>query len=132
MSHRSKNRTATRVRPSGPAGTLDVLSVGHGHMKLTITPGDDAEAAKARTVIEDLLMRGAAIFVEQADGSTRRVKKFDAKKMVYYIDPPDELPEPEPQPEPTATPKTTARKRELVGVPVGRARATAVGRMAGG
>jgi hypothetical protein len=119
-------------------GTLDVLSTGHGHMKVTITPGDQEEQDKARRMIEDMLKRGFSIFVELDDGTTRRVKKFDTKRLIYYIDPPDEITEPEPLPTkglvagkgpaPTKPPK----RKPYRAVPVAGARATAVGRSAGG
>lgn len=128
----------TEARRAGEAvGTLDVLSTGHGHMKVTITPGDDAERDKAKRMIEDMLKRGFSIFVELDNGETRRVKKFDPDKFVYYVDPPEEIPEPEvATAAPAAGPKPSkakkAAKRPYRAVPAGSARATAVGRSAGG
>ncbi len=107
---------------------LDVLSVGHGHMKVTITPGDKVELEKAQRMITDMLARGFSIFVEMADGSTRRVKKFDARKFCYYIDPPDVLDE-----APVAAKKPAkGRAKRYAEVPIAKARATAIGRTAGG
>jgi hypothetical protein len=141
MSSRRNAKQAARTgrtdarRAGVAAGTLDVLSTGHGHMKVTITPGDEAEQDKARRMIEDMLKRGFSIFVELDDGTTRRVKKFDAKRLIYYIDPPDEIAESEPTaaaPAPKAGKGAKATKRPYKAVPVAGARATAVGRSAGG
>jgi len=125
-------RTEAR-RAGATVGTLDVLSTGHGHMKVTITPGDKAEQDKARRMIEDMLKRGFSIFVELDNGETRRVTAFDPERLIYYVDPPDELPDevatataPEP------APKAKRAKRPYRAVPVAGARATAVGRSAGG
>lgn len=93
-------------------GTLDVLSVGRGHMRLDI-PEDDADAIKkAGAMIEVMLAQGYSIFIETSDGKTRRVKKFNPKRFTYLIDAPDEV--------------------SKVEVPVGKSKATAVGRTAGG
>lgn len=105
------------------SGTLDVLSVGKGHLRLTITEGNEEEAENARRIIEDMLARGASIFVEREDGSTRRVKKFDPKRMVYLI---DDVPEGQ-KPTPAARKKIPKKA-----VPVSKASATVVGRSAGG
>lgn len=114
---------AVRQQP----GLLEVLSVGHGHLKLTITPDDPIELEKARAMIEDMLARGASIFVHTSDGETRRVKRFDPAKMVYYIDPPDPLPAPAESAQPVQEERTDSappakrpvgRPRKYVGVPV--------------
>lgn len=105
------------------SGQLDVLSVGHGHLKITITEGDAVEIEKARRIITDMLERGYSIFVEQPDGSTKRVKKFDPKKMVYVID--DTM-------ETVPAKKAPPRKQPTKEVPVAQSKATAVGRTAGG
>lgn len=99
------------------AGQLDVLSVGSGHLRVEIAEGDEAAIERARQMIEEMMQRGFAIFVEQPDGTTSRVRKFNPKKMVYIID------------EPGAKAK---RKKPTKEVPVDKAKATAVGRTAGG
>lgn len=95
-------------------GTLDVLNVGKGHLRLTITDGDKAEMDKARQMIEDMLARGYAIFVETKRGP-RRVKRFNPKRLEYIIDVPEAGGKP-------AEHKVAASK----------SKATAVGRSAGG
>lgn len=119
-------------RAGGVVGVLDVLSTGHGHMKVTITPGDTAEIEKARRMIEDMLQRGFSIFVETDDGETRRVKKFDSKRMIYYIDPPDTIEAPEPAAAAAPPPAKRAKAPKYAERPVASSRATAVGRSAGG
>lgn len=69
-------------------GTLDVLQTGRGHLRLEIPEGDSGEVEKARKMIEDMQKRGYSIFIETSDGKTRRMKKFDPKRMVYLIDAP--------------------------------------------
>jgi hypothetical protein len=93
-------------------GVLDVLSVGRGHLRLEI-PDDDPDALeKARRMIEDMQRQGYSIFIEDSIGRTRRMKKFDPKRMTYLIDAPDE--------------------KSKVEVKASESRATAVGRTAGG
>lgn len=93
-------------------GVIDVLSVGRGHMRVEIPENDPAQLEKARLMIEDMLKRGYSIFIETSDGKTRRVKKFNPKRMTYLIDAPDDL--------------------GKVETPVAKSKATAVGRTAGG
>lgn len=93
-------------------GVIDVLSVGRGHMRVEIPEDDPAQLEKARLMIEDMLKRGYSIFIETSDGKTRRVKKFNPKRMTYLIDAPDDI--------------------GKVEAPVSKSRATAVGRTAGG
>lgn len=112
------------------AGTLDILNVGLGHLTLTVTPGDAVEIAKAKRVVTDMLHRGYAIFVETPEG-LQPVRRFDPEKLVYIID--DTL---HTTPAPTATPpkKRDGRRGYKRGraIPVTGAKATAVGRTAGG
>lgn len=115
-------------------GLLDVLQVGRGHLRLTINGDDPIEKDRARRLIEDMLRRGFAIFVEDGDGKASRVRAFDPERMAYVIGdvPGDVGGDPagadEAQPSEPA-PKRGRRTRE---VPVAAARATAVGRTAGG
>lgn len=122
------------------ASQLHVLSVGRGHLTLNITEGNEAEIDLARKVITDMMARGYAIFVEDADGSAvYRVKEFNPAKMVYIIDAPDDAPDdtitiPEDVTPADTPPKASrrGRKKATKEVPVSGARATAVGRTAGG
>lgn len=120
-------------------GMLEVLSVGKGDLKLTVS-GTEEEIEKGRRVIEEMLRKGYTIFVETDDGPTR-VQAFNPKRMTYTIaDVPDEnaLPAgPTPPPALAAGPpnKAAAKLRKKVGkkeVPVAGSKATAVGKTAGG
>lgn len=119
------------------AGHLDVLSVGRGHLKLTISEGDAVEIEKAKRIITDMLNRGYAIFVEEPDGTTKRVKRFDAKHMTYIVDDTmDTVPAKAAESVTPVTPVPTGprgrRYNKTKAVPVAGAKATAVAATAGG
>lgn len=155
----------------GSSGVLDVLQIGRGHLRMTIEEGNGVDVERARRVLEDMMRRGYAIFVEEPDGTTHRVLEFDPERFVYVIDdtmatvpahpaaPTDPaVPGGEPAAAPTAAEEgdgrcgvdlgdgrtcnrpTTAgpcwqhkgQKRRTREVPVGKAKATAIGRSAGG
>lgn len=107
----------------GSSGVLDVLQIGRGHLRMTIEEGNAVDVERAKRVLEDMMRRGYAIFVEDPDGTTHRVKRFDPKRFVYVI---DDTMSAVPA---TGSAETAAPRRE---VPVGKAKATAVGRSAGG
>jgi hypothetical protein len=130
-------------------GSLDVLSVGKGDLKLTWGDGDEADA---REVIEEMLRKGYSIFVE-TDVGPASVQRFSAERMEYVISeviPGNALPAGPPEPpalgpgesvgtEPPAPPgkagkptKTPAKRTRERKVPVAGSKATAVGRTAGG
>lgn len=106
-------------------GVLEVLSIGKGDLKLTIGGDNPEDTEKARKLIEEMLKKGYAIFVETDKGPTR-VKKFNARRMTYII---SEVPD-EPALEPAKA--KPARKVKETHVPVAGSRATAVGRTSGG
>ncbi|MEI8290857.1 MAG: hypothetical protein WCH99_15445 [Verrucomicrobiota bacterium] len=87
---------------------IDVLNTGYGDFELSFNPDKPDEVQKAKETITDMLKRGYAIFIRQGK-ETYRVRKFDADKNVYIIG------------------STPAEE-----VPITEARATAVGRSAGG
>jgi hypothetical protein len=87
---------------------IDVLNTGYGDFELRFDPNKPDEVQKAKETITDMLKRGYAIFVRQGN-ETFRVRKFDADRSVYIIG------------------STPAEE-----VPIAEARATAVGRSAGG
>jgi len=87
---------------------IDVLNTGYGDFELSFNPDKPDEVQKAKETITDMLKRGYAIFVRQGQ-ETFRVRRFDADKNVYIIG------------------STPAEE-----VPIAEARATAVGRTAGG
>ena len=89
-----------------------MLSTGSGDFEMRFNQDNPEEVQKAKETITDMLRHGYTIFVHEGEGpeaTTKRVRKFDPDKNVYIIGstPPEE-------------------------VPVAKARATAVGRSAGG
>lgn len=87
---------------------IDVLNTGYGDFELRFDPNKPDEVERAKQTITDMLKRGYAIFVRQGK-ETLRVRKFDMDRNVYIIG------------------STPAEE-----VPITEARATAVGRSAGG
>jgi len=87
---------------------IDVLNTGYGDFELRFDENKPDDVQKAKETITDMLKRGYAIFVHQGK-ETLRVRKFDPNKNVYIIG------------------STPAEE-----IPVMGAKATAVGRSAGG
>ncbi len=85
-----------------------MLNTGYGDFELRFDPDKPDEVQKAKETITDMLKRGYAIFIREGK-ETYRVRKFDADKNVYIIG------------------STPAEE-----VPIGKVKATAVGRSAGG
>lgn len=111
-------------------GILDVLSIGKGDLRLSVGDSDE-DREKARALIEEMLEKGYAIFVE-TDTGPERVVAFNPARMTYLI---QEVPEPaEADPEAAAAPQPRKQKRKgrTRPVPVAGSRATAVGRTSGG
>ena len=112
---------------------VEVLKAADGH--LTIQVGKDpAEHAQAKKVVEDMLKRGYALFVELEDGTTRRVKSFNAADEEYIV---MDVPENEETPAPDDGPKVTLKKtqagrKKSKQVPMRKARATGLAPTAGG
>lgn len=67
------------------AGTLDVLSVGEGHISLRFDKDNEPEAIRAQRMVSDMLRRGYALLVQTEDGRFRRVKAFDRECCEYII-----------------------------------------------
>lgn len=108
-------------------GMLEVLSIGKGDLKLTIGGDNPEDTEKARKLIEEMLHKGYAIFVETDKGPTR-VKKFNPKRMTYII---SEVVD-EAAPQVTKAERAPRKKAKETHVPVAGSKATAVGRTAGG
>jgi hypothetical protein len=122
-------------------GSLDVLSIGKGDLRITIG-GDADDTEKARKLITEMLEKGYAIFVETDDGLTR-VKRFMPKRMTYVISDFGDTPDLDPVVPPPidggrraagyGDPEVKGRKRKRTReVPVGGSKSVAVGRTAGG
>ena len=105
-------------------GVLEVLSVGKGDIKLVVGGDSPEEIEKGRQVIEEMLRKGYAIFVETDKGPSR-VKKFNPRRMTYLI---SEIAEGEPADSGGPQKRKVTQKE----VPVAGSRAKAVGRTAGG
>lgn len=116
-------------------GVLEILSIGKGDIKLSIDNNDE-DREKARVLIEEMLRKGYALFVETDDGAVR-VTEFNPKRMTYTIMAPALPAPPErkalPPGEPTPA-KATRRQRQRGHreIPVSGSKTTAVGRTAGG
>lgn len=112
-----------------PTGCLDVLNIGHGHLKFRFDREDADEVAKAKRVITDMLGRGYMLFVLH-DGEQRRVRKFDPDQEEYILEEPD-------VPDAEAVEPAAPRRRRGTGpragrVPMRQASATAIAPTAGG
>lgn len=101
-----------------------------GHLEISFKEGDVLELERAKRIIGDMLKRGYSLFVHGKDQALIRVKKFDDKHNVFIIAdgptvPAEALPvEPKKRGRP--------RKEKDVAVPMTKAKATVVGRSAGG
>ena len=70
-------------------GSLDILSCGHGHLKLTFNSDDPVDTDKARRAVLKLMRQGCVIFIEQENDEGKltmvRVHDFDAKTDCYIV-----------------------------------------------
>ena len=114
---------------SDDSGTLDILNVGLGHLKMEFNKANPVERARAKRMIEEMLRRGYAIFVEHR-GKLSPVRACDPKREMYVIEdvPGVEEMAREHQPIKPRNGRRTRYRR----VPMTQAKATAVGRTAGG
>lgn len=113
------------------SGSIDILNVGEGHLEISYKAGDVIEIERARRIIGDMLKRGYALFVHGQDDALIRVEAFSDKHNAYIIAdgptvPPEALPVEE---TPDVKPKYGRGRRAL---PITKAKATVVGRSAGG
>ena len=110
-------------------GQLEVLSVGHGHIRIKFDKDDAVEIERARRIIADMLRRGYVLLVEH-DGKMQRVRRFDIKTDEYIVaDGP--LYAAEVASEPTEQPRRGRKSREKR-VPLKKGKATGVAPTAGG
>lgn len=110
-------------------GQLDILNVGEGDMKIVFDEKNLLETERAKRIIQDMIKRGYALFVHGADNTLIRVKKFLPATGEYIIaDGPTIPPDTEPViPKSKAGKEPAARKLKMH-----KAKATVVGRSAGG
>jgi hypothetical protein len=120
------------------AGGLDVLNVGAGHIEFRFNKDDLIELERAKRCIQEMLRMGYAIFVEREDGKHAIVEKFDSSRGVYVIaDVPKESNGDQSTTEISDTevdlePKKKRGRPPTKEIPMEEAKATAVGRSAGG
>lgn len=105
-------------------GQLDVLNCGEGHLEIKFHHNDAIECERAKRIIQDMLKRGYALFVHGTDDALIRVKRFVADKGLYIIADGPTIP-----PETLPPSKNKPKERQI---PAARAKATVVGRSAGG
>lgn len=65
-------------------GTLSILNVYEGDVKITFDTTNAAEAIRAGRIITDMLRRGYALLIE-VDGAYQRAIDFDEKVGEYVI-----------------------------------------------
>ncbi len=102
-------------------------------VKIKFDSKNPEETEKARAMISDMLRRGCTLLIETKDGKTRRCVDFDPKSDTYIVEDMTAIAEAESE----STTKTTSKGSKKPGkgqdaVPATEAKATAVGRQAGG
>lgn len=109
-------------------GQIEVLNVGEGHLEIRFNEKDVIETARAKRIIQDMLRRGYALFVHGKDDAMVRVKKFLPATGTYIIaDGPEIPPESE-----SVAPQISRKLPGMKAVSMTKAKATVVGRSAGG
>ncbi len=87
-------------------GSLDILTVGDGHLTLKFDKEDPIELERARRAVTTLLRSGCILFAE-IDGKTTRILDFDPRTDSYIIaDVSDNAPERPPRPTDSAVPES--------------------------
>lgn len=73
---------------AGDPGTVGVLNVGAGDIKLSFDPANPAERIRAARIVKDMLRRGYALLVErEVDGKKayQRAHDFDENTCEYIL-----------------------------------------------
>lgn len=65
-------------------GTVGILNVGAGDIKISFDPANPAERIRAARIVKDMLRRGYALLVE-VDGKYQRAKDFDEECCCYIV-----------------------------------------------
>ncbi len=65
-------------------GTLSILNVSEGDIKITFNKEDDQEKIRASRIVKDALKRGYALLIE-VDGAYQRAIDFDETVCEYII-----------------------------------------------
>jgi len=100
-------------------GSLCILNISAGDVKISFNKDNPEELARARDMIEDMLKRGYSILVQWGDG-WRRAKKFIPTRDTYVVEVPETTTEGE-------KPKLVEKE-----IPAKKTRALAVAPTAGG
>lgn len=66
-------------------GQVAALNCGAGDIRVTFEKGNVFETERAKGVIQDMLKRGYALFVDEGDGKFVKASRFDPEKEVYII-----------------------------------------------
>lgn len=106
---------------------IDALSTGAGDIKLCWNANDPMEVERAKRVVEDMLKRGYALFIQDGE-KLIKVRKFDKKKGEYLIATNAQI-------DPVKAEKVTAARPKdppVEAVKMSKAKVVAVGRTAGG
>lgn len=111
---------------------LDVLNVGAGHVEIRFGKKDPVEVDRAKRMITDMLKRGYVLFVEGKGKELQRVRSFDAKAGVYYVSDVADVEEAAGDTVTSDLQPTLKKGRPPKAVPMEKAKATAIGRSAGG
>lgn len=144
----SANKSTCGGCAGKPQGSLSILNVGAGDIKIEFNTASISETIRAKRIITDMLRRGYALLVEvERDGERawERVQQFDEKRSEYIIADFDaelaqevdrqseaaELRRTHAVEPPVADPPAPTR-RGYKRVPMAKTKATAVGRSAGG
>jgi len=67
------------------SGTLGVLSVGAGHLKISFNKDNEEERRMAAETVVDLLCKGYVLLVMDKEGLYHRVDGFDPETCEYLI-----------------------------------------------
>jgi len=73
-----------KTKEENPLGTLEILSVGDGHMTLSFDSKNPHEVEEAKQAVDDMMKRGYTIFVEY-EGKYVPIAAFDAEKTEYVL-----------------------------------------------
>lgn len=67
------------------AGTVGILNVGAGDIKVSFDPSNPAERIRAARIVKDMLRRGYALLVDAGDGKYVRAHDFDESCCCYIV-----------------------------------------------
>lgn len=115
---------------SSELGSLSVLNVGAGDIRVTFNRDNTDEVEKALSMLRDMQSRGYAIMIELPDHTYVRATSIDASTASYVV----VVNETSPLPDDAVveSPQTRAKRGRRVRVPVRTSRAVGIARSAGG